>query len=390
MKIKVRPEDFIVEETLGTSIAKKGEYALYQLTKKGENTVELIQKIADDLRLPFENFSYGGRKDRHALTTQHITIKNLSRPFETIEEKNYSLVFLGFLDRPMGPDLIESNCFRIKIRDLSEEESRTALAELPEIQKSGYSNYFDDQRFGSFDTTQGFLAEKILKKHDNGALKIYLTHIGSDDRKEERERKAFFLKNWGAWRLCMEKAQSPFEKTAFSHFSQNPKDFIFLLRKIPRGELSSFFSCYQSYLWNEVLKRLIKEKKSGLYSSKGAVGEYLFYRSLDPRESSYWQGLTIPTVASNMKVTNDEIGQIYGKVLEENGLRLPMFNLTKTRQAFFKTIPRYAVVRPQNLSFQKSEESIDRRSKTLTLTFGLPRGSYATMLIKRLFTVKTI
>ncbi|MEK7828364.1 MAG: tRNA pseudouridine(13) synthase TruD, partial [Deltaproteobacteria bacterium] len=76
MKIKVKPEDFIVEEKADLKFHKGGEHRVYLLTKRGFNTVDLLLRLSKKLGIPFSNFSYGGKKDRHALTTQYITIKD--------------------------------------------------------------------------------------------------------------------------------------------------------------------------------------------------------------------------------------------------------------------------------------------------------------------------
>ena len=385
MKIKVKPEDFIVEEFLDTPIEKNGAFALYLLKKRGENTVDILHELSRSLRLPFSNFSYGGRKDRHALTFQHITIKN-KRLARRLEGRNFSLEFLGFLHRPMGPDLIKGNGFTVAIRHLSREEQQTSSEQIPIIAKFGYANYFDDQRFGAFDERSGFLAEKILKKHFNGAVKIYLTRIASEDEKGERERKNSFFKNWDDWTNCSKKAKTPFEKFAFNHLIREPKGFVFLLRKIPREDLSPHYSSYQAYLWNEVLRRWIKlEIKNRLKDYKGLLGDYLFYETIEPQEYLRWVKLTIPTPASHIKIAEEGIKKLYQEVLDENELRLPMFNITKIRQAFFKGVQRHALIVPEDLSFEFVKDEIYEGRHKLTLKFFLTRGSYATMLIKRIF-----
>ncbi|MBI5872901.1 MAG: tRNA pseudouridine(13) synthase TruD [Candidatus Omnitrophica bacterium] len=384
MKIKIVPEDFFVEEILAARAASKGAYGLYLLEKKNQNTVELLLEISKKLRLPFSNFGYGGRKDKHAFTRQYITIPNNKKPYE-IKEKYWALKPAGFLDRPMGPDLIGANRFSIVLRDLNTKELLTAQQELPKIKEDGFANYFDDQRFGTLDNIQGFLAEKVLKKHFNGALKIYLTHLSSSDSKEEKSCKKFFFENWGDWVACLKKAETPAAQMAFSRLASKPKDFLPILRAIPHHELTLYFSAYQGYLWNEVLRRLIRQKVEDPLMHKGLAGDYLFFDTLEPDKRSYWSNLLIPTAASKMKMSGDEIEKITKEVFEENQLATPMFNITKVRQAYFKSTDRRAVAIPEGLATEYADDEAYPGSKKLTLKFSLPRGSYATMLIKRLF-----
>ena len=379
MKTKAKPEDFIVEELIDAPIMRKrGEFTLYRLTKRGQNTLEVLRIISRNTRLAFDDFSYGGRKDRHALSTQYITVKNNPSPLK-IKEDDFALEFLGFISRPMGPDLIYGNRFNITIRSLSSQDIEDASTRLPVVNTLGFPNYFDDQRFGTYDRAQGFLAQKLLKKHFNGALKIYLTRVTSEDKKKDRERKAALFKKWGDWQSCLKEARLSFEKLAFDRLSHDAGGFISLLREIPSQELSLFISCYQAFLWNEVLRRWIKLKSNALMNVyRGLAGDYIF-----PTGSI--KNISIPTPASKMPAMDPEVENIYRAILTENALTQPMFNITKIRQAYFKSIQRAAIVLPLNLIFEFSDDEMRAGQKKLVLKFVLPRGSYATMLIKRIF-----
>lgn len=384
LKIKVKPEDFIVEEIAELPLVKNGGHAVYLLKKKGWGTLELLQKLSRELKIPLKDFSHGARKDRHALTSQYISIKG--RSDIKLNEDDYSLAFIGCMNRPMGPDLIKENKFEVVVRELTDEKIDAVKAEMENPQRWGCPNYFDDQRFGSFDSHQGFLAQKLLKQEFNGALKIYLTSVFPEDRKSERERKEFFFANWKNWELCLKEAITDLEKKAFSFLCRQPKDFLELLMEIPRYELAGFISSYQSFLWNEILRGVIKNVISApLKSYRGAAGEYLFYDDLDEKNYLYLKDLNIPMPGPKPEFANELIKTLYAQVLEEDGIKNSMFNNLKLRQAFFKSFLRQAIVTPQGLTFAVSEDDFYHGKKKLTLSFSLPRGNYATMFVKRLF-----
>lgn len=382
LKIKVRPEDFIVKEAATLALVKKGSFGVYLLEKYGWNTIELLLGLSRKLNLPFKSFSYGGRKDRHALTSQYIGIKGPRQA--DIKEKNFCLSFVGFMERPMGPDLIEANRFEITVRNLTPENVGKATAELETVKQYGFPNYFDDQRFGSFDKEQGFIAEKIIKKQFNGALKIYLTGIYPGQKQEDRERKQYFFSHWRNWELCLKSAKTKFEKKALGILKENPKGFLMLLQKIPRDQLALFFSSYQSYIWNEVLRRIIKRGAVSLSGYAGAVGDYIFYREPEKEFFEFLKSLEIPCPASNPNIP-DCIREIYAEVLKENGLKRSMFNIRQIRQAFFKPVNRKAVVFPAEISSCVLDDEAYPARKKLMLKFRLPSGSFGTMLLKRLF-----
>ena len=402
IKLKVKPEDFVVEEIANIQTEENGGYCVFLLEKRGWNTLDVLKRISKKLNILYSNLSYGSRKDKYALTSQYITIalqgdKQISPKYplssfkkrysEKIGEENYSLTFVGLTDRPMGPDLIEGNKFCITIRNLTENDLKSALHEIDIIKKEGYPNYFDDQRFGSFDARQGFIAEKILRKHYNGALKLYFSRIHREDSKQEKDHKKFVYENWGNWHKCLESASSRFEKESFEFLKKNQDGFVPVLQKISREEMVIFFSAYQSYLWNEVLRKIIQSlynNTSKIY--KGiAENNYIFYTHLDDAKKAYLNNLSIPLPASNIKMPDAFTENLYSEVLQENELKSPMFNIRKIRQAFFKGVERKTVVIPESLSIEHSDDEIYIGKKKLILKFILPRGSFGTMFIKRLF-----
>lgn len=456
IKIKVKPEDFIVEEMADLQFQKDGDFSVYLLKKRGWNTVDILKMLSKKFTVPYSYFSYGGKKDKYALTSQYITIAwksenrthpSFPRPLERgnrddrnnsggrltnarfliedktansnaisrhkypvpseVDEENYSLSFVGSMDRPMGPDLIKGNRFHLVVRNLTENELTVALSQIACVKQDGYPNYFDDQRFGSFDAHQGFVAEKILKKHYNGALKLYFSRIHPEDSKEEKEHRKFFRENWGNWQTCLQGARSRFERESFSYLQKDPKGFVPILQRISHEEMVLFFSAYQSHLWNEVLRKIIRSVSNdnfmpgnsntkgchgqtclsvtNLKISKGIAGNYIFYTQLDDRGKSYISSLIIPMPASNIRMPDALTENLYSEVLKESNIKSPMFNIRKLRQAFFKGIERRATVIPEDLVIDSAEDEIYQGKKKLILKFFLPRGCYGTMFIKRLF-----
>ncbi|MBI5328792.1 MAG: tRNA pseudouridine(13) synthase TruD [Deltaproteobacteria bacterium] len=385
MKLKVKPEDFIVEEKADLKLHKGGDYKVYLLTKRGFNTVDLLLRLSKKLDMPFSNFSYGGKKDRHALTTQYITIKDKGI-FDT-EEDSFNLRYVGDMQKPMGPELIKGNGFKIVIRDLDEKEALRVKSEIGLVKEHGFINYFDDQRFGSFDREQGFIGEKIIQNHHNIALKIYLTSIHPEDKKAEKERKRFFANNWGRWDECLKMAKTSFEKRAFRMLLRREKNpFLNSILMIPKEELSLFFSAFQSYLWNKLAERLLKTYHSDgtLLKYKGAYWEYLFYRSLHKNNSGYLTELILPTASQNAKMPDEFTENLYAEILNEHKLQMVCFNLRKIKTAFFKSSPRSLIIIPLIHAGEIEDDELYSGRKKLCLDFELPRGSYGTMLIKRL------
>jgi tRNA pseudouridine13 synthase len=73
--------------------------------------------------------------------------------------------------------------------------------------------------------------------------------------------------------------------------------------------------------------------------------------------------------------------------MEANDLKDSVFNKVNLRRAFFKSFGRLAIVRPGGLRFDFLNDELYPGRKKLRLEFQLPRGSYATMFVKRIFSL---
>jgi len=70
-------------------------------------------------------------------------------------------------------------------------------------------------------------------------------------------------------------------------------------------------------------------------------------------------------------------------VLAAEGIELRQIRVKYPRDTFFSKGERPAVFRPGELAHQSAPDEIYKRRQKLTLRFTLPRGSYATILVKR-------
>jgi tRNA pseudouridine13 synthase len=379
--IKARPEDFIVEERADLPLQGAGDFRVYRLIKSGWTTVDLVRRLARTCGVSPSAVAYGGKKDRHGRTSQFITIRD-ARDFSRVE-RDFRLEFQGFLDRPMGPDLIRSNVFRIIIRDLP--ETAPLLAALPDIRRFGVPNFFDDQRFRSYDPERGFFAEKILRRQYNGAIQVFLTSTTPEMTAAEKARRRSLFEKWRDWPACLELAAGREEKDIFAYLAVHPKDFARALHKLPMDEISMRYSSFQSHLWNELLRRVIRAAAADAAVASGAEGDYLFWRTLETPAESVLKELSLPTSAARMAFPDERTEAVFETILAEKNLRRSEFRTHALRKVYFKSIPRRVVVFPEDLDApEQGPDDLHPGRQMIALSFTLPRGSYATMVVKRL------
>jgi tRNA pseudouridine13 synthase len=69
--------------------------------------------------------------------------------------------------------------------------------------------------------------------------------------------------------------------------------------------------------------------------------------------------------------------------LKTEGLTLAELKVKGMQKPFFSKGDRQGCVRPENLRSAREADELNKGRLKLTLHFDLPRGSYATMLVKR-------
>ena len=73
-RVRATPEDFFVEELPGFEPSGAGEHLLLTIEKRGMNTVFAAKRLAKWARVPEMSVSYAGLKDLHAVTRQRFSV----------------------------------------------------------------------------------------------------------------------------------------------------------------------------------------------------------------------------------------------------------------------------------------------------------------------------
>ena len=297
----VTDDDFIVNEIPskkflakyerkdGKVTAVTGPYFLYRLTKHGMTTKDAVNFVS---RKFLTDVSFAGLKDKHAVTSQYITLK---KKVEDFESDKISLRFISPCKNMMQVGELEGNSFIITLHGCKNpENAKGVINEL-----SCMPNYFGPQRFG------------LHGNHDIGRL---------------------ILKN-------------NYEK-ALELINKNHPDNFFLTKD--KKMIKFYINAYQSFVFNSVLEAYIERNSVPLFTG-------------------------IPIVGFDTKLKNDFFGKETARILKRDNIttesfQLPDLSITcrgTTRPAFVKT---------KSISYEI-------KGDVITLCFGLPPGSYATVLV---------
>ncbi len=379
MKIKSRPEDFVVEEVLENPLKDKGDYEVYLLEKKGTNTLDALRDAARRLKVSLSEFGYCGLKDRHALTKQYVSLP--AGKGDEIKAKNYRLVFAGFSDAPLTPSSLKENRFRVVVRAVSSPKE-IVEAEIEEVKRTGFPNYYDVQRFGSARHGKGFVALEVVKGNYKKALKLLLAVPSPYDESKVKAFRKCLERNWGKWDRCISLATAPWEKRILSFLSR--RDFSKRAAKMALGmvdeKIKEFMvNSLQSFIWNQVLSEMIESKAD----TKVIKQRYMYGFFLFPKGK--WDiGIEeIPFPSPRIRLEG-ELEDFYNKVLQRLGVASLQHLRTTIKGWLFKSHRRKVKIVPDvqgHCDWDKEHPG----KYVWKLFFSLPPGSYATMLIRRVF-----
>ena len=385
MHIKEKPEDFRVEEVTSRIPGEKGAFAFYRLEKRGWTTPDAIQIIRKRWKLDRQRIAVGGLKDRHAETTQYLTI--LHGPERKLTHANLQLTYLGKVEEAYSSEQIEANRFDLTVRDITTAQIEDALTALEEVRDAGVPNYYDDQRFGSVVHSGEFFAKQLILGEHEAALRNVLTAPYAFERAAQKKEKSLLRKHWGDWRACVKLLPRGIARNIVTHLADRSSDFRGAIEQLPADLRTLYLSAYQSHLWNHMLADWVYDhfRAKQLTAIHLRLGEVPVPRRLDEETRATVGALQLPLHSARIQFEDADPRKLYfDRVLKDEGLHVEQFKLKGMRKLFFSKGERPAWCFPRDLEAFDTRDDLHPGKHKLILRFELPRGSYATLIVKRL------
>ena len=148
--LRSQPEDFIVEEILGYAADGSGEHELILVEKRDANTAWVAQQLAAFAGVAEHAVAYAGRKDRHALCTQHFSVHlpgRASPDWGALAVPGVRVLQAWRHGRKLKRGALSGNRFVLTVRALLGDRD-AGEARLRLLRDEGAPNYFGVQRFG--------------------------------------------------------------------------------------------------------------------------------------------------------------------------------------------------------------------------------------------------
>lgn len=388
MHVKYAPRDFQVRELLDYPESPNGDYYVHLLKKQKMDTQDALSLICRVARVAREDIAFAGLKDRQGETEQFISIKGRRVEFR---EPGIQLMFKGRSDQPIHSKQSRGNRFHIFLRGLDSEAAHLVKEVLPSFAETGYVNYFDDQRFGCLRHGQGFPMRDVLAGRYEKALQRLIARPSPVAKGGDTRLKGILQHHWGDWPVCAKIARGPVFQPILQHLERRPDDFKGAIQKLnSRTRLIQSFA-YQSYLWNRAVSSLLDELvpaqlRVGLDS---LMGNLTTFSRLPDQLAAELGSIETPLWAPGSGGGDPRFDAETRRWLTSEQLTPELCERNTLPGMVWREEPRDLLVRPTNVYANRPErDHRNRGAYNVELAFCLPRGVYATMLIKHLLSRK--
>jgi len=420
-KIKGVPEDFVVEEVLidgvkaqvnpaeqkralGASLERQ-RHLLCVLVKRNWDTFMACKNVAAQLGLGQNSIQIAGIKDAKAVTAQWVSVENFAiQDAEKVNVKDVSLRPVGYLRNPLSVFYLLGNSFTIKITGITQDQTSVKEQVDQTIQEvnmlGGIPNFFGHQRFGTSRPITHYVGKAILKGDFEEAAMLFLAKPSPDEHPESRRVRSE-LQQSRDFKTALDQFPKPlrYERSMLNYLNNHHGDFKEAFNVLPTKLQGLFVQAYQSYLFNRLLSERVK---AGLPLSKVEPGDFVVsvertglpmvnmsqtvtaqnQAKTNEAITAGRMRLALPVVGFKQKLSGGKMGEIEQRVLQEEGVNVDGFCVTLNSRLGGKGSLRSALTPVKDFKLNYITEGTDGLS--VTLTFMLLRGCYATILLREI------
>ncbi|EDW79554.1 uncharacterized protein Dwil_GK20352 [Drosophila willistoni] len=427
------------------------EFVSFLVHKTNIDTSEVAAILASRLNLRPSQVNYCGTKDKRAKTTQSFSIKrrtpeNIVQAARSI--RNVHIGNFSFIQATHKLGDLQGNRFRIALRHIAKERRADIELSLESLKQRGFINYYGLQRFGNSSSVPTYeVGVALLKRDYKLACELILKPRDNDVEFMRSIRQEWWEKRDSAAAAEKIHGDKFIEKKILDGLAKfGEHDYAAALRQIPRNMLLLYPHAYQSFIFNRIASRRIKEfglklipgdlvyadQEDSIMEVEEKIEapdaenvdedvsmeeeESAFKRKVKPiNESDIASGkykltdVVLPLPGHDITYPSNDSGLWYEQMLNEVGLSSELLK-HKDKTYALGGAYRKLIIQPENLKWNfrfyqtpedtliasdwellkkietTSEPSIaEAKYMALILEFSLPTAAYATMLLRELF-----
>jgi tRNA pseudouridine13 synthase len=402
-RLKQATTDFQVQELSAYPLPDpQGAVTVLRVKSEGWEQHELTDRLAESLRVPAQAIRWAGTKDRRAVAERILSYRGPPPGGTTISIPRVEVLEAYRAREELVLGHHYGNRFDIRLRE-PDGPSDDLLARAEAIRAelaavSGFPNFFGVQRFGEVRPITHSVGRALVRGEVTRALEVYLCDIPPGGDPQGVTARQSYAEHGDPARALREfPASLRFERQLLDRLArgQSPEQALKALRR-PLRVL--FVHAYQAHLFNRYLSR---RKSANLSLLQPEPGDWLLRLA---RDGTIPGRDPIPVSADNLSETRTLVerggarlvgplvgygtprlagpaGQILESILEEDGVTRDQFRLPATPDLASAGNWRPLWSPPPLVTIGTE------RDYALRFTFNLPRGTYATVLLREFMKV---
>lgn len=384
-RIKVRPEDFVVEEVPLYAASGKGTHTYFKIEKIGLATMPAVQQIARALGKPAHDIGYAGLKDADALTSQWLSVEHVDPArVQALEVPRIRIVEVTRHTNKLKLGHLAGNRFRIRIRDVGEPQADQARTAMEVLAKRGVPNYFGAQRFGARGDTWA-IGRAMLRGEFAEALDLMLGTPGEHDYGQVRRARELF--EAGDYEEAARAWPYPFfnEKRLCRMVIKYKGNAERTFRAVDKQMRRFYISAYQSQLFNQIVAarlNTLDKLMNGDLACKhinGAIFKVEDAAVEQPRCDEFEISPTGPLYGHRMTPAEGEPGRMEQALIESEHMKPDEWLEGPTHQVRGGRRP--LRFRPHNAT---TAAGSDDAGPYIEVAFQLEAGCYATTVLREI------
>lgn len=379
--IKEQAEDFVVDEIPAYEPSGSGEHIYLTIEKRGITTLEAIRRVSRELRVPERDIGYAGMKDSAGVTRQTISLQRI-RPEDALglDLDGVRIVSAARHGNKLRLGHLKGNRFRIVVRGVPADAAACASAVIAVLSKRGVPNWFGYQRYGS-QVNSHLIGAAMLQRDWRSALDrlIGQPEAVRDDEWSEAI-KAYQLGDIaGALRLMPRHCRS--ERDVLQRLLSSPDAWERAFGAVHPRLKKLYLSAYQSNLFDKVVEQRLTEIDSllpGDLAWKHVNGACFLVKDVMVdalRAARFEISATGPMFGCKMTMPGGTALALEQRILSHESINPDDFDLGNGLRMEGERRP---------LRVPLGDPLFRVEQGSLVLEFSLPKGSYATSVVREI------
>jgi tRNA pseudouridine13 synthase len=409
-ELRQETEDFIVREITNREEGDCGKQLILELTKSNWDMHHVVRDISRKLGISQKRIGFAGTKDKRARTTQKISIYDAKdEEIENFYLKDVELKVIGRSNRSVELGDLFGNEFVITVRDIgyAPQDLRQILEGITaEINAfGGVPNFFGIQRFGATRPLTHLVGMEILRGDFEKAALTYIARSFPDEPDDVREvRDHVWETRDFAEGLKTYPLRLRYERAMMHYLVENPGDYAGSFRVLAQNISKMFVHAYQSYMFNRIICKRIAE---GLPLDAAVPGDIVCFKNTEglpdvtrtqqvteenlegmnnlvKRKRAF---VTAPLIGYNTALASGAPGKIEREIFEDAGVPADNFRVPGLPELASAGLRREILLHCEP-SFGVAEDELNPGRSKAVLEFMLPKGSYATTVLREYMKVE--